>query len=379
MATTPYESLITAYLDNAGIQLNGSEDTDIIVHDERFFKRVISEGSLGLGESYMQGWWSCRKLDGFFHKILLTDAEEKIRKNLKNMSVVLLARLRNQQTQEKSLRVAEQHYNLDNAFYRDMLGPTMSYTCAYWKDATTLEQAQEQKHDLICRKLNLKPGEKVLELGCGWGGFARFAAEHYGVHMTSINIASEQVKYAREVCRDFPVTIIESDYREVSRYNPQGLQFDKIVSIGMCEHVGYKNYEHFLSVAAQNLKEEGLFLLHTIGGNKFTTKCDAWTNHYIFPGGVLPSIQGLGKALENRFVMEDWHNFGAYYDPTLMTWYQNFVTHWDEHKTRFDDRFYKMWTYYLCSCAGMFRARAAELWQLVLSKGGMPGGYTSVR
>jgi cyclopropane-fatty-acyl-phospholipid synthase len=283
------------------------------------------------------------------------------------------------QTHRRSLKVANVHYNLDNELYGYMLGNRMSYTCAYWKNADSLEQAQDNKHDLICRKLGLKPGDRVLELGCGWGGFAEFAAKNYGVNLTSVNISSEQINYARERCKGLPIEFFQCDYRDDKTYNPKAIEFDKVVSIGMCEHVGYKNYGLFLDVVGRNLKNHGLFLLHTIGGNKLTRRCEPWTNKYIFPNGVLPSIAGLGKAMEKEFVMEDWHNFGAYYDLTLMAWYHNFVANWDKFKSRYDERFYRMFSYYLLSCAGMFRARKAELWQVVMSKGGVPGMYEAVR
>jgi len=373
------KQIITELLDLAGIKVDGSAPFDIEVLDQRFYQRVLKDHSLGLGEAYMDGWWSAQSVDSFICKALSARLDKRLKKNPSIAMQLLLARLMNMQTKLRSLQVADIHYNLDNELYSHMLGPTMSYTCAYWKGATTLEEAQDNKHDLVCRKLNLSSEDRVLELGCGWGGFAEFAAKNYGCKLVSVNISTEQIKYARERCKGLNVEFFECDYRDSDAYNPQGIEFDKVVSIGMCEHVGHKNYDVLMNVVCNNLKNHGLFLLHTIGGNHFSTQCEPWTHKYIFPHGVLPSITGLASAMEEEFVMEDWHNFGVNYDRTLLAWHENFVKNWDKIKHKYDDRFYRMWTYYLLSCAGMFRSRDAQLWQVVMSKHGLPGGYESVR
>jgi cyclopropane-fatty-acyl-phospholipid synthase len=377
--TNQDKDTVQTLLGLADIQINGSRPWDIQIHDERFYSRLLSQGSLGLGEAYMDGWWSAQSVDALICKALEAGLADKLRENTRLLMQLAFAKLFNMQNRVRSLKVADVHYNLDNELYGYMLGDRMSYTCGYWKDAETLEQAQDNKHDLVCRKLGLKPGDQVLELGCGWGGFAEFAAKHYGVSLSSVNISKEQVSYAKERCKGLDVNFYLCDYRDDQIYNPSKKEFDKVVSIGMCEHVGNKNYQALMDVVSRNLKKHGLFLLHTIGGNRFSRQCEPWTHKYIFPNGVLPSIAGLGKAMEQDFVMEDWHNFGAYYDLTLMAWRKNFVANWDKIKSRYDERFYRMWTYYLLSCAGMFRARSAQLWQVVMSKGGVPGVYQSVR
>lgn len=255
-----------------------------------------------------------------------------------------------------------------------MLDPWMQYTCAYWKGCSTLEEAQEQKLRLICEKLELKPGESVLELGCGFGGFAKFAAEKYGVSVTGYNIAVEQVKFGREFCKDLPVELRLADYRTATG------TYDKVVSIGLTEHVGPKNYRGLIELVEARLKPGGLYLLHTVGQNLSRTTNDPWLDTYIFPGSLMPSAVQLTKATEGLLIIEDMHNFGPDYDPTLRAWYDNVERHWDSIKSdHFDDRFLRMWRYYLLMCAGSFRARKNHLWQLVLSKGGVLGGYTSHR
>lgn len=369
--------LVQEILATAGIDLNGKNPWDIQVHEERFYERIFRNTPLAAGESYMDGWWDCERLDEFFCKIMIARAHEKfpdyllIFRYLKNV-------LFNLQTLSRSRTVAKKHYDLDNDLYRSMLGPSMAYTCGYWKDAETLDEAQSHKYDLVCRKLSLKPSDHVLELGCGWGGFAKFASEKYGCSMISVNLSEEQVKFARALCKDLPVKIHLADYRNVGLYNPEHRQFDKIVSIGMCEHIGHKNYHPFMQLVHQQLKDHGLFLLHTIGNNKTYKMLDPWINKYIFPNGEVPSIMQLASVMEDFFVVEDWHNFGTDYDKTLMAWHNNFKASWPALSDRFDERFYRMWVYYLLACAGTFRAREMQLWQVVLSKGRGQEGYQRV-
>ena len=363
---------ITRVLHEAGITVQGKNPWDIQVHDERFYKRVLLKWSLGFGESYMDGWWDTGALDELVYRLYLSKSEHK-NGNLPSKIDMCRAKLINQQSKIRAHKVADVHYDLGNDMYSKMLGKTMQYTCAYWKRAKTLDEAQTDKLDLICKKLQLKKGEKVLELGCGWGGVAKFAAKNYGVEVDAYNISKEQVEFARQKNKGLPVTIHLADYREA-----RGV-YDKVAAIGLCEHVGYKNYQTLMKVAHASLKKHGLFLLHSIANNFSTTHCDPWFNRYIFPNGMLPSVKQLGDAMEGLFVMEDWHNFGPDYDRTLVAWYQNFDRHWPILAEKYGERFYRMWKYYLLSLAGAFRARRIQLWQVVMSKEGVPGGYDSIR
>jgi len=363
---------ITKFLHDAGITVQGENDWDILVHDDRFYNRVLLKWSLGFGESYMDGWWDTKALVQLVFKLYTSSVDNK-NNNLPSMVDMCKARLINQQSKNRAHKVAHVHYDLGNDMYSMMLGNTMQYTCAYWKQAKTLDEAQVQKLDLICRKLNLQKGEKVLELGCGWGGFAKFAAENYGVAVDAYNISKEQVNYARNRNKGLPVTIHLADYRDARG------AYDKVAAIGLCEHVGYKNYASLMEVAHRCLKKHGLFLLHSIANNVSTTHCDPWFNKYIFPNGMLPSVKQLGETMEGLFIMEDWHNFGPDYDKTLMAWHQNFDRQWPLYEKKYGGQFYRMWKYYLLSLAGSFRARRIQLWQIVMSKDGIPGGYESIR
>ena len=357
----------------AGTTINGDNPWDIIVNNDDFYSRVMSWGSLGLGESYTDGWWDCQQLDEFFYRILRTDIESQVKKNLPLLASMLWAKVFNLQSKKRAFQIGERHYDTGNDIFINMLDERMTYSCGYWRNANTLDKAQEHKLDLICRKLGLQSGMKVLDIGCGWGSLAKYAAENYQVEVVGITVSREQVELARTMCQGLPVEIKLMDYRDIND------RFDRIVSVGMIEHVGYKNYRTFMKVASQYLEDGGLFLLHTIGGNQSRTAVDPWINRYIFPNGMLPSIRQLGSASEGLFVMEDWHSFGVDYDRTLMAWYQNFESSWDKLKSYYSERFHRMWRYYLLSCAGSFRARKNQLWQVVLSKGGVSGGYQSIR
>ena len=367
------EKAIEGLLKEAGIKINGSNPWDFQVKDQRVFKRVLSHGSLGLGEAYMDGWWDAPRLDEFFHKIIAAKLQYKIKLNWHLLSEAIWSRIFNLQSKKRAFQIGEKHYDAGNDLYALMLDPRMVYTCGYWKNVTTLAEAQEAKLKLTCDKLGLKPGMKVLDIGCGWGSFAKYAAENYGVSVTGVTVSKEQAALTRHMCAGLPIEIRLQDYRDVNE------KFDRIVSLGMFEHVGYKNYRKFFKIAKRCLTDDGLFLLHTIGDNVSKKSGDPWILKYIFPNSMLPSIKQIGESTEKLFVMEDWHNFGADYDKTLLAWEENFEKNWDKIKSNYDERFFRMWKYYILSFAGVFRARNIQLWQIVFSKEGVPGGYESIR
>ena len=366
-----FEETVKRLFDSVDIQVNGSRSWDPQIHNELFYARILSAGSLGLGESYMDGWWDCKALDQLSYKLLSGRIDEQVKVTNPGLLInAIKAYIFNAQTKKRAYIVGRKHYDIDNDLFSLMLDERMNYSCGYWRNAKNLEQAQINKLDLVCRKLHLKPGMSVLEIGCGWGGFAKYAAENYGVSVHGISISKEQVKYAEASCKGLNTTFELKDYRELNT------QYDSIVSIGMFEHVGYKNYKEYMEVANRCLKEDGLFLLHTIGRNNSARAADPWINKYIFPNGMTPSSKQISDAVEDIFVVEDWHNFGQDYDATLMTWNENFQNNYDSLKEVYDERFKRMWEYYLLMCAGTFRARRNQVWQLVMSKGGIKGGYT---
>jgi cyclopropane-fatty-acyl-phospholipid synthase len=373
MSQKQVKNIVNSLLQKSGIQINGPHPWDIQIHDERLYQRVLTDRSLGLGESYMDGWWDTPALDQFIFRLLRADIDKIVRGSSALILSGLMARVFNLQSKQRSFQVGEQHYDKGNDLYQKMLDSRLTYTCGYWKHAANLEEAQEAKLELVCQKLQLQSGQRILDIGCGWGSFMKYAAEKYGVSCVGITVSKEQMELGKQMCKGLPIEFRLQDYREVYE------QFDGVVSLGMFEHVGYKNYRTFMQVVERCLKDDGLFLLHSFGQSVSTHAPDPWFHKYIFPNGMAPSIAQLGAAFEKLFVMEDWHNFGADYDPTLMAWFKNFDEHWAELSDKYDQRFYRMWKYYLLSLAGTFRARGFQLWQIVLSKRGLVGGYNSVR
>lgn len=352
----------------ADIKVSGSRPWDITINNDKFYNRVFAEGSLALGEGYMDGWWDAESVDQLVCNLLKYDIESKI-EPYKLLALAIRAKFTNLQSIARAFQVGNQHYNLGNRLFEIMLDKRLTYTCGYWKGVDDLDAAQEAKLDLICKKIQLREGQHVLDIGCGWGSFAKFAAENYGAKVTGITISTEQAEYAQALCVNLPIDIRVQDYRLMDE------QFDHIVSVGMFEHVGSKNFRNYFEMAHRCLKDDGLFLLHTIGGLETKTTPDPWIHKYIFPNGQIPSLADVARASEKLFIIEDLHNFGAYYDKTLMTWFENFDAGWKELEADYDERFYRMWKYYLQSCAGAFRARDIQLWQLVLSKSGIQGVY----
>lgn len=373
------KQMLQEILKDIGVTLNGDGPCDVKIHDSRTYAKILAKQSIGAGEAYMDGWWDCDRLDELFFRICHHKVYNRIYSKWKIGLYDLKCAWFNQQSRSKSETVARVHYNLSNKLYEYMLGKSMAYTCGYWKNAQTLDEAQFAKYELTCQKMILRPGETVLDIGCGRGGLAKYIAEKHGCQVVALDISEGAASYAKDFCKGLPVTVYQCDYRDTHLYNPEGKKFDKLVSVGVLEHVGHKNFAHLLDISRKFLKDDGIFLLHSIGGNVSKTNCDPWIDKYIFPHGMLPSLKQLGKAFENRFIVEDLHNFGAYYDKTLMAWNKNLNDHWPDLKTDYEERFHRMMNYYLLSCAGGFRARDMQLWQFVLTPSGLPHGYQSIR
>ena len=361
--------------DYADVRLGGDRPWDIEVHNPGFYARVLKQGSLGLGESYMDGWWDSARLDQLFTRINAARLARRLglSARLRALPALLWDALINRQSIGRARQVATRHYDLGNDLFERMLDAGMNYSCGYWRRAASLDEAQRHKLGLIGDKLQLKPGHEVLEIGCGWGGLAERLAREYGARVTGLTISREQCEYARRRVAGLPVDIQLLDYRKISG------SFDRIVSVGMFEHVGRKNYRRFFAKAAELLKPDGLFLLHTIGAEAGDQSTDAFIDKYIFPNGKIPRRAEVGRASEGLFRLEDWHNFGPDYDRTLMAWLARFEAAWPKLQERYSERFHRMWRYYLCCCAGYFRTRHGELWQMVFSHPDSSRPYLSLR
>ena len=374
------KKIVQELLAQADVRIDGDRPWDIRVHNEKFYNRVLSFHTLGLGESYMEGWWDCDDIPELFYRIIRSGVEKKALMRpltlLKMFPIVLAMRLTDSGSRLLSKKIGEAHYDVGNDLYTAMLDKRLTYTCGYWKDAENVDEAQEAKFELICQKVGLKPGMRVLDIGCGWGSFMKYAAEKYGVECVGITVSREQVVFGEESCKGLPITFTYADYREFTDE-----PFDRIISIGMFEHVGEKYFETFFLKAKELLKPDGLFLLHTIAGQVNTKRGDAWADRYIFPGGMLPSLEYITRDFQSHFIMEDWHNFGFDYSLTLKAWHANVSAQWEElaaNNPTYDEKFIRMWNYYLLHFAGSFAARRIQLWQIVLSPTGVKGGYQRV-
>jgi cyclopropane-fatty-acyl-phospholipid synthase len=370
-------SVVERMLASVGVRLNGPDPWDIQVIDDRLHDRLLSQGRLGLGESYMDGWWHCDRIDELVRRLMLLSLKDYLTLDWRVTAALLRLQLLNLQSHSGSRRVARAHYNLGNDFFARMLGPTMTYSCGYWREAASLDEAQDRKHDLICDKLGLEARHRVLDIGCGWGRLLAHAHRRSGCQGVGVTISAPQLEYARERWAQQPIRFLLADYRDPS-VDANG-PFDRIVSVGMFEHVGPKNYRRFFARVSSLLADDGLFLLHTMG-NSGNAGVDLWVDRYIFPNSVVPCVKDIAQDIDDLFVLEDWHNFGHDYDRTLMEWARNFEAYAASPEFELDRRFYRMWRYYLYSFAGAFRARNnLQLWQLVLSKKGTRGGYLSKR
>lgn len=359
------EESVRELLAKAGITVNGSAPWDPQIRDQRLYARVLRDGTLGAGEAYVDGWWDCEALDQMIERITKAHVDRLVRESWVMLANAVRARLFNLQV-ARAFEVGERHYDVGNDLYRRMLGPSMAYTCAYWKDATTLDEAQDAKLDLVCRKIGLRPGMRVLDLGCGWASFAAFAARHYGASVVGYTVSREQVAWAEEQHKGLSIDIRLDDYR-----NATG-SYDAVVSIGLLEHVGPKNHRGYMELAARRLVPGGIAFIHTICGNRVVDQIDPWFHKYIFPNAAIPTLGQLATAMQGTLVVEDVHNLGPHYDRTLMAWWQNFEHAWPELRARYGDAFYRMWKYYLLSSAGAFRARELNLYQIVATPDGTP-------
>jgi cyclopropane-fatty-acyl-phospholipid synthase len=353
----------------ADIRIDGERPWDIRIHDERMFQRLLARGTLGLGEAYMDGWWDCDQLDELVRRAQSADLVRHL-SSPTTVARIAQAKVMNLQSGRRAFAIGEQHYDIGNDLYRRMLDSRMMYSCGYWRNADTLDAAQEAKLALIANKLEVEAGMRVLDIGCGWGGAAQYFAEKLGCEVVGVTVSREQATLARERCAGIPVEIRLQDYRELNE------PFDRVYSIGMFEHVGVKNYKTYMDVVRRCLRDgDGLSVLHTIGGLRSRHQTDPWMEKYIFPNSMLPSIAQVATATEGRLVIEDLQNFGPYYDRTLMAWKANIEAHWHELSGKYDQRFKRMWDFYLLSSAGSFRARKLQLYQFVISRDGIRTGY----
>src|ERR1700691_979286 len=352
--------IVAQLLSECGVRINGDAPYDIRVSNDDFYSRALLNGSLGLGESYMDGWWDTPDLEGFMYRLLSARIDQRVW-TWRTVAAACIASLFNLPKRARAFQIAERHYDIGNDLYERMLDRRMIYSCGYWESATTLEEAQEAKLNLVFTKLGLKPGQRILDIGCGWGGALKYAAERYDIEGVGITVSQEQAEYARNVCEGRAIAIFLKDYRELHA------SFDRIYSIGMFEHVGVKNYRTYMETVRRCIQPDGRFLLHTIGSANPTNHSDPWIVKYIFPNSMLPSQLQIVQAMAGLFAIDGWQRIGSHYEPTLLAWRDNFERHWPELKATRDERFFRMWRFYLSVSAASFRAGTNDVWQVLMS------------
>jgi len=349
----------------------------LVVHRERFFARALLGGDTAIGEAYMDGDWSTPDLVTLMQLAVRNLAQLEKSSTFFSSFSHFADRLRHRlraNTVEGSRRNIHAHYDLSNEFFRLFLDESMVYSCAWYETAEdSLETAQFQKLDRICRKMELQPKDSVLEIGTGWGAFALHAARNYGCQVTTTTISQQQHEYARVLFdaadKDRRIELLLKDYRDLSG------SFDKIVSIEMFEAVGFEHYDDFFRVCDRLLKPDGSLLLQTISMNEQRflqyVKQSDWIQKYIFPGAQLASLRGVLESLARATRLSLFHaeDMGVHYARTLAAWRERFLARIAEVKALgFDDRFIRMWDYYLAFCEGAFLERHISDFQLLLTK-----------
>ncbi len=366
---------------SARIHAASSPVIESVITDPATLRRVRRDGIFGLGETYMHGAWDVHRLDEFMHRVFTAPAPRLSALAWgRLLAAVLEQRVINRQAGEGAFNIGIEHYDLGNDLFRIMLDSSMTYTSGYWADANTLDEAQEAKLDLLCRKLQLQPGMRVLDIGCGWGNFAHHAATRYGVDVTGVTVSKEQAAIAAQRCADMPVDIRVLDYRDVNE------TFDRIVSIEMIEAVGRKNIPTFYRKVNECLEDGGLFALQAISGNTLTRTSDRrldqyilWIVKHIFPDGYLPKPAEMSRLDGTSLRIDDWHSFAGDYDRTLMAWAERFNAGWDNISGKYGEQFKRRWHFYLYGCAAAFRANLVDVYQIVYSKGAPLDRYQPVR
>lgn len=346
----------------------------LIIRNPKTYKYILALGSLGFGESYMNGWWdeendNLMELSGL---LLSSGIYKKARGNFSLILNILLQRLFSLPIFiQNSRKNVQYHYDISNDFYRLFLDETLTYSCGYQIEKNdTLKEMQMQKHELICKKLALKRGDSVIDIGCGWGEMLIYAAEQYGISGTGITLSQEQAYLAKERIKQRELSdrlkIVVADYREFEG------QYDKFVSIGMFEHVGKRNFSTYMNKVRELLKPGGIGLLHTVGTIGRAGR-DPWLEKYIFPGGYLPKLHDLISEMWTAdLLVAHCENLKPHYAETLKRWSDNF-----RHNkklimavsSKFDQRFIRMWDLYLQLCEATFRYGNIQLYQVLFCKG----------
>jgi len=374
---------VLSNLTNSGVReflgrvatVDGLNQWDPQVRDDDFFGMVAGDGMLGLGNAYVKGYWECEDLFEFFCRAIRGGLLEFMADSPVMKALMTAYRTTNRQSQTQAKKNVVAHYDRGNDLFEAFLGKTMAYTCAVWdnpldlEEGETLDEAQERKLDRICQKLHLESGMRVLDIGCGWGPFMRYVAGHFEVEVVGITLSAEQIAYIEKRNGGFkhsgslPIKAVLADFRTFDAG-----KFDRVLSIGMFEHVGRKNHEEYFKAVDRCLESDGLSLIHCFGkSDPRVPLIDPWTEKHIFPGMELPTVVDITTAMEGAFNLLDLEEMGQHYPKTLLAWSANFDCNW-EQISHYGEEFRRMWRYYLLSCAAVFHVRKVLLWQVVFAR-----------
>lgn len=338
------------------------------IRDSRATKQIARDGEFELGQTYMEGRWDVG--DGDL-KALLILLRSNFSPKIVSKWYFPLTKLYQQYNKiSRSYRNISYHYDTEESIFRMFLDKEMYYSCAYFKhESDTLEQAQFNKSEMIAHKLLLEPGMKILDIGCGWGSLALHLAKHYNVHVTGITLSKEQLRVAKEEAKtrglDTKINFLLADYRE---YQPRE-KYNRIVSVGMLEHVGAQDLPVYFECLHNMLAEDGVALVHTIGNKGVATEVNPWINRYIFPGGRIPALSEIATGLEkSRLMLTDLEIWRLHYAWTLREWLKRFELHKEQVLSIKDETFYRMWEFYLAACSMSFKVDDLVVFQCQMAK-----------
>lgn len=378
-----YKSHVISFLEKAGIAIGGPNDFDIHVNDDRFYEMFFKDRTVGAGEAYTEGFWDVKDLKLLAEKIFLSGKLDHQYGFLNN----LIYQLNKAQGKLKALFDIKKTYDHNIELYRAMLDKRLLYTCAYWNNidysVANLDLAQEQKLELVCQKLGLHQqpkGQSILDYGCGFAGFAKYAHEKYGAKVVGITISKLQYKVAKEICKGLPIEIRFQDYRDI----PKGELYDHLVALGIIEHITVKNAREFILNAKSHLKNEkyqdNRFVLHGMFTNGTEHRIDPWMEKYIFPGAEIFTFKHLFDMIHGVFYCQDFHPFGPDYSLTADAWYQRLEMNYGNLlPSEQNNEFMRTFEFYLKTASASFLTQRNNLMQMVLTHGPVINGLEPVR
>ncbi len=355
--------LVERALRRADVRIDGDRPHDIRVLDPRFYGDVLRRGSLGFGECYVRRWWDADDVEELAFRLIrsgvysLSSAVPGLPRDLRDMFA-------NQQTRRLATRVADEHYSMGNDVFFAFLGGVRNYSCGIFDGDADLDAAQTRKLAKISSLLDLRPGERLLDVGGGWGELSRHAAAAHGCEVTHVNLSDEQIRHASALCTDLSVRVEKRDWRDVEG------RFDKIAVIAMLTHVGPKNYRRFMQRMHDRLEPGGLMLIETVGTRHAAVRCEAWLDKYIFPGGVVPTRRQILGAADGLFDETRFESSGEHYVQTLRCWQENFERNWTDLSSRYDEERRRIFNYFFQSIGGAFRAGYVDHWHILLRRTG---------